>query len=198
MGGRRLIAAACAAASLALSAAAGASPAGDFYAVYAAWNADGPFPHCKFAKSRLQNAVAQAAQVPELATYSPTFPSDVKFEIAFIDAGGCRGISRPPSAARLRRSALRRVTIVGIHPRGRETIVLKNSGRRPVRLTGATLRDRSGHRVRLHGVLRGRRARQFASRGVWDDGGDVVKLVDRRRLVVRQRGYGRLAGIVAF
>jgi Zn-finger nucleic acid-binding protein len=36
------------------------------------------------------------------------------------------------------------------------------------------------------------------SRGVWDDRGDVVKLVDRRGLVVRQAGYGSWRGVVRF
>jgi hypothetical protein len=36
------------------------------------------------------------------------------------------------------------------------------------------------------------------SRGVWDNGGDVVKLADRRGLIVRQTGFGSRRGVVRF
>ncbi|MCA1683158.1 MAG: hypothetical protein LC685_04115, partial [Actinobacteria bacterium] len=85
----------------------------------------------------------------------------------------------------------------------------------------ATLRDRSGNRLRLPavgklksrrsllvvtGCARGHRkpvrlgARLYAcrSRGIWDDRGDVVKVVDALGTVVAQRGYGSLRGVARF
>ncbi len=199
MRGRRLIALCCAPVlALALAPVAGATPEQDFYAVFKTWQDEAPFPHCKFTRKQFQNAIGEARKVGDFDNYAPTFVGAVQAEIGLIDARRCRGIARPPSARELRRSALRRVTIVGIHPRGGERIVLRNNGGRAVNLAGATLRDRSGRRVRLRGTIRGRRARAFRSRGVWDNSGDMVKLADRRGLVVRQLGFGSFEFFVRF
>jgi hypothetical protein len=85
-----------------------------------------------------------------------------------------------------------------IRPRGHESVVVTNTSRRAISLTGATLRDRSGHKVRLRGALSGRGSRRIYSRGVWDNRGDVVKLADRKGLVVRQTGFGSWDGVVRF
>jgi hypothetical protein len=201
MGGRRLIAVCCALASagaLAVAGSALAGPSQDFVAVYAAWSDSGAIPHCRFNSRQLVNAREESKTVEDFKAYSPSFEGDVNREIAFNGRGGCRGVARPPSKARLAKSALRKVKLGGVSPKGRESVVLVNTGTRRVNLAGATLRDRAGHRVRLGGTLARKARRRVFSRGVWDNGGDVVKLVDRRRLVVRQTGFGRWAGVVRF
>jgi len=144
----------------------------------------------------------------------------VRREIARHDAGGCRGVASDSPAQT--RSALRGLRIKTIRPGGglRESVIIRNSGGSAVRLTGASLRDRSGRRLKLgKGRLGARRSLRVytgcaknrrkahrpgsrlyacARRRVWNDGGDVVKIVDRRGVVVAQRGYGRLRRVARF
>ena len=100
-------------------------------------------------------------------------------------------------------------------------MTIRNNGSRSVNIGRAPLRDRRGNRVRIPrgtrlgarsslrvitGCARGRRravrrgSRLYACRRarVWDDRGDVVKVVDTRGIVVAQRGYGRLRRVVRF
>jgi len=98
-------------------------------------------------------------------------------------------------------------------------VTIRNTGRGAVRLKGATLRDRSGKKLRLSGRLAGRRSlrvvtgcargarrprrvgsRLFACRTgrMWDDRGDVAKVVDARGTVVAQRGYGTFRTVARF
>jgi hypothetical protein len=199
MRGRRLIACCCVLAGSLLSAApAGAAANEDFAAVYSDWSSTGSIPNCRYSKAQLINAREQSKTVEDFATYAPTFTGEVNRALAHIDKGGCRGVARPPSKRKLAKSAIRAVRIGRIRPRGRESVVVTNRGKRTVSLAGASLRDRRGHRVRLRGSLRPGASRRVHSRGVWDDGGDVVKLTDRKGLVVRQRGFGRWARVVRF
>ncbi len=111
--------------------------------------------------------------------------------------------------------------ITRIRPRGGlwESVTIRNSGSRGVNIGRATLRDRRGNRIRIPrgtrlgarislrvitGCARGSRravrrgSRLYACRRspLWDDRGDVVKVVDTRGTVVAQRGYGRLRSFV--
>jgi hypothetical protein len=128
----------------------------------------------------------------------------------------------PAAAAARARSVLRRLQVTSIRPRGglRENVTIRNPGSSGVSLRGATLRDRSGRRVKLGsrrldagrslrvstGCAKGRKrayrrgSRLYACqrRRVWDDGGDVVKIADRRGVTVAQRGYGRFRGVYRF
>lgn len=216
------LAAACLAAILLLAgASARATPAADYRAVLGDWQRDQDVTSCRFTRTQLVNARNQAAAVPDFDSYAPGFREEVAQEIARHDRGGCRGVSPQTPASKRNRSALRAVRITAIRPRGgsRESVTIRNTSRRAVRLRGATLRDRSGKRIRLSGRLAGRRtlrvltgcagARQrparlgsqlFACRSgrVWDDRGDVVKVVDARGIVVAQRGYGTLRAVVRF
>ena len=198
-----------------------AGPNEDFLAVYNDWKPDGDVASCRFTRAQLVNARNVAAGIQDFDSYAPGFRDEVGREIARYDSGGCSGIS-PDTTAR-NSSPLRRVRITRISPKGgkRESVTIRNRGSRSVSLRGATLRDRRGNRIRfprstrlragrslkvITGCARGRR-RPFR-RGslfwacrrklVWDDRGDVVKLVDSRRTVVTQRGYGTYRGVRRF
>ena len=199
-----------------------AAPADDLRAVLRDWQPDHDIADCRFTRAQLVNARDAAGTLPDFDSYAPGFRDEAIREIARHDSGGCRGVVPSPSDAR-NRSRLRSIRIVAIKPKGgaRESVTIRNAGSRAVSLRGATLRDRSGHRLRLPavgkltgrrsllvvtGCARGRRkpvrlgSRLFAcrSRGVWDDRGDVVKVVDAGGTVVAQRGYGRLRGVPRF
>lgn len=200
-----------------------AAPADDAREVFTDWRPDGRITACRFTRDQLGNALAVTSGV-DLDYYAPGFRDEVRREIARHDAGGCRGVESDSSAAaRARaRSAVRRLRIASIRPRGglRESVTIRNSGTRTLGLRGVTLRDRSGRRVKLGtGQLGARRSlrvftgcatgrkrahrrgsRLYAClrRRVWNDGGDVVKIVDRRDVAVAQRGYGRFRQVVRF
>ncbi len=219
----RVAVAAMAAAALLPTASSPAAPADDFRAVFADWRPDGAITACRFTRAQLVNARDQAGTLTDFDGYAPGFRDQTRREIARHDAGGCRGVAPQPSNALRNRSRLRSIRIVAIKPKGgtRESVTIRNAGRGAVSLKGATLRDRSGNRLRLPAVgkLKGRRslvvvtgcarrhkkparlgARLFAcrSRGVWDDRVDIVKVVDARGTVVAQRGYGSLRGVTRF
>lgn len=199
-----------------------AAPVDDLRAVFADWRPDGDVTSCRFTKAQLLNARDLAASSGDFDTYAPGFRDEVGREITRHDSGGCRGIA-PISNKRRDRSPLRSLRITAIKPKGgsRESVTIRNTGSRTVSLKGATLRDRSGRRLRLvtGGKLRGRRSlrvvtgcapgrrkakrigsRLFACRKgrLWDDRGDVVKIVDSRGTVVAQRGYGTLRRVARF
>ncbi|MGI9081787.1 MAG: lamin tail domain-containing protein [Thermoleophilaceae bacterium] len=210
-----LVAAAAAVAVLLPTSSALATPGTDYRAVFRDWKPDRVITACRFTRTQLVNARKVAATVTDFNSYAPGFRENVRREIARHDAGGC-------SRARAR-SALRNVRITRIRPRGGlgESVTIRNTGARAVSLKGATLRDRGGRRLRLGGAgkLAGRRSLRvvtgcargrrrparigsslFAcrSRRLWDDRGDLVKVVDSRGTVVARRGYGTLRGAIRF
>ena len=198
-----------------------AAPADDYRAVFRDWQPDGDVTACRFSRAQLVNARNVAATVTDFDSYAPGFREEVGRELARHHARGCTGVARP--GARRNRSPLRSLRIVAIRPKGGagESITIRNGGRRAVNLKGATLRDRAGNRLRLSAAGRlgarrslrvvtrcararrkparlGSRLQACGSRRLWDDRGDVVKVVDARGTVVAQRGYGRLRGVVRF
>jgi hypothetical protein len=200
-----------------------ASPADDAREVFADWRPDGDITSCRFTRQQLSNSLAVLGGV-DLNYYAPGFREEVGREIARHDSGGCRGITPDTSgsAGARARSALRRLRIVSIRPRGgsRESVTIRNPGSTGVSLKGSTLRDRSGRRIKLGskrlgarrslrvytGCAKGRKkayrrgSRLYAcsKRRVWDDRGDVVRIVDRRGVAVAQRGYGRFRRVFRF
>ena len=202
--------------------AAQAAPADDYQAVANDWKGDGDITACRFSRQQLLSAGVFAASIPDIDSYAPGFRGEISREVARHDAGECRGVSNSPGAGRAN-SPLRAVRITRIRPRGGrlESVTIRNASARTVNLGRATLRDRRGNRVRIPrgtrlgarrslriitGCARGRKravrrgSRLFACRRgrVWDDRGDVVKVVDTRGRVVAQRGYGTRRGVVRF
>ena len=199
-----------------------AAPIDDYNAVADDFRGDGDITPCRFSRQQLVSAGLVAGGVPDFDRYAPGFRTELAREIARHDTGGCSGVATPADPGRAT-SPLRRVRITRIRPRGGllESVTIRNSGSRSVNIGRATLRDRRGNRVRIPrgtrlgarrslrvitGCARGRRravrrgSRLFACRRsrVWDDRGDVVKVVDTRGTVVAQRGYGRLRRVTRF
>jgi hypothetical protein len=194
---------------VALPPAASGTPQDDFNAVYRDWRPDRDVSPCVFSRTRLRNALDVVRSLGDAGSYFPGFADEVNVEISRWDVGGCPGVTRP--------SRLSRVSIVRLSPRGgarRESVTIRNAGSRTVSLTNATLRDRARNRLRfprglrlgarrslkvVTGCARGRRraTRRGSTlyacgrRTLWDDRGDVVRLVDPRGVVISQRGYGR-------
>lgn len=128
-----------------------------------------------------------------------------------VNAGDQTAPGRPGSR---RGTTLR---IVGLRARGkarREWVTIENVSRQAVPLRGHSLRDRSGRRIRfgqrlrlrpdvrlrvVTGCLAGRRGafrrrtRFYAcrKRELWNDAGDVVRLLDPSGRLISRRAYGR-------
>lgn len=194
-------------AAVAAPAGALAAPEDDFAAVYADWQADGRITPCHFTEAQLESAYAHAQTNPDLA-YSE-FPSAVEREIVRWRAGRCASVQPEPSP-------LRGVRIVRVSGRGgaaRERVVLRNAGRRAVRLGRARIASSGGGSVRLPrgirlaprasltvhvGCASGRRrpsvrrghAYACARRALFADRGDVATLLDARGIAVSRRAFG--------
>jgi hypothetical protein len=134
----------------------------------------------------------------------------LRAEIARHNAGGCK--AKPVA----------NLKIVRVRPRGglRESVTVKNLGKRTAKLGGITLRDRAGARLRLGrarlgpgkslrvftGCAKGKRrfirlrARVFVCRRktVWNNGGDVVRLVRSGGTLLSRVGYGRFRSVKRF
>lgn len=175
---------------------------GDFRAVVTDYrDHNGDVTACKFTRVQLVHARDRADADPFVANYVPEFGVEVRREIQRYDSGGCLSVSPQ-----------RGLAISRIRPRKRESITIRNTGALTARLKGVTLRDRSGNRLKLgNGTLKAgrllrvftgcaRKRRKAVRRGsrlyacrtgtVWNDKGDVVKLVNSLGSVVAQRGYG--------
>ena len=187
-----------------------ATPEQDAQAVFADYKGDKDVTACNFSRAQLVNALA-AAEQGDIDSYEPGFRDEVRAEIARHDAGGCSGIAGAKAAAKLK--------IVRIRPRRglKEGVTIKNLGTRSVKLRGMTLRDRSGARLRLGGRRLGarkslrvftgcakgrrrlvrRRSHVFVcrKRGVWNNSGDVVRLVSPSGKLLSRAGFGRFSGV---
>jgi hypothetical protein len=192
----------CSAPSVAL-----AAPSDDYRAVARDWQPDGVITPCRFSRTQLVNADRTAAALPGFDSYVPGFRTAVLREIEHRARGACKAKAKP------------KLSISAIRARGglRESVTILNRGA-AVRLHGYALRDRGGHRIgfpsgtrvrkggRLRvfsGCAKGRRralrrgSRLYAcKRGtLWNDGGDVVRLLSRGRKLVARRGFGRFGSV---
>lgn len=155
---------------------AAAEPVDDYRAVHHDWEKDGQITACYWTLEQLENARAIASDNPDDAYNS--FPERVEEEIARWRQGDCAG----------------RAQIVGVRAK-RERVRIANPGATAVSVGGMRLRDRQGNGIRL------RRGLQIAPgativvrsgrRAIWDDRGDVARLVKKDGAVVSQFGYGR-------
>ena len=190
-----------------------ATPEQDLRSVAADYAPDSDVTPCRFSRAQLVNALNVASTVQDVDNYVPGFRDEVRGEIARHDAGGCKGAKGKP---------VPNLRIVRIRPRRglKESVTVKNLGRRTAKLRGITLRDRSGARVRLGGarLAPGRslrvftgcakrkkrfirlRSRVFACRKrvVWNDSGDVVRLVSAGGTLLSRAGYGRFRRVARF
>jgi hypothetical protein len=192
----------------------GSDPGADFSAVFADWRGDGRITRCRFTRQQLQNALDEASKMNDLDAYAPGFRDAVRAELA-AKCGGVLGASTE-------------LRIVKVKARGQpgkpgnEYVTIKNVSKKVVALKGLSLRDRSGNRLRLprkHKLRRGRKlrvvtgcftarkssvrrgGRYYACRKkgqLWNDKGDVVKIVNSRGKVLAQRGFERFKSVPRF
>lgn len=202
---------------LAVLAAAGpsgaATPEEDTRAVGADFAGDSDVTPCRFTRAQLVNALAVTSGVQDFDNYVPGFRDEVRAEIARHDAGGCTPAKAKPAA---------NLKIVRIRARRglKESVTVKNIGMRTAKLRGVTLRDRSGARLKLGsarlapgkslrvftGCAKGKkrfirlRSRVFAcrKRTVWNDSGDVVRLVAANGALLSRTGFGRFRRVRRF
>jgi hypothetical protein len=191
-------------------------PEGDFQRVFRDWEPDGVVTPCAFTRRQLQSALNVAAQVGDFDAYAPGFRDAVRKEIQRIDAGGCPGLSKQ-SKLTIRR-------IKGKVRKGRskkrEFVTVRNVGTAGAALRGLSLRDKRGNRIKLprftlkpkrslrvatrcfggrkKATRRGNRFFACRKRQIWNDRGDVVKIVNRAGLVLAQRGFGRFRAVPRF
>jgi hypothetical protein len=155
---------------------AAADPADDYRAVHHDWEKDGQITACYWTLEQLENARAIADDNPD-DTYNG-FPDWVDEEIARWRRGDC--------APRLR--------IAGVKAK-RERVRIANVGGSPAPVRGMRLRDRQGNAIRLPRGLQVAPGETIvvrsSRRAIWDDRGDVARLVTKDGTVVSQYGYGR-------
>ena len=209
---------------LALATSASADAASDYAAVHNDYAAHGGnVTACKFTRTQLVNARSQIT--PDVDAYDPGFRDEVNREINRWDGGGCKGSGGGGGGSGSSKKADFRIVTLKGKVRGRnkrkEYVTIRNRGGKTGNLKGWSLRDRSGHRIRFRkslrlkahrrlrvvtGCAKGHRrafkrgARYFACRksSLWNDGGDVAKLVSPSGKKVSQRGFGRFKGVKRF
>ena len=167
---------------LALAPLAGAAPADDYAAIHHDWEKDGQITPCYWTEAQLQNAREIANDNPD-DTYNG-FPEKVDVEIARWRNGGCAPRPR----------------IVGVKAK-RERVLIANRGGTPAKVGGMRLRDRQRNTIRLRRGLTiapGQTIVVRSPRPIWDDRGDVARLVTRSGRVVSQYGYGRFREVKRF
>jgi hypothetical protein len=189
----------------------------DFQLVFRDWRPDGRVTPCAFTRPQLRSALNVAAQVGDFDAYAPGFRDNVLLEIRRIDGGGCAGLSKQ-SKLKIRR--IKGKVRKGRSPK-REYVTIRNAGNAGAALKGITLRDKKGNRIRLPGkftlkagrslrvatrcfpgrrraLRRGSRFFACKKRQIWNDRGDVVKIVNPQGVVLAQRGFGRFKGVSRF
>ena len=185
-----------------LAPAAAGSPTGDLNAVLRDYSRDEKITPCRFTKGQLETARALISE--DIDIYAKGFGPALAREIKRWRDGDCKG--KGPSATKLR--------IVAIKARGgpaKESVTIKNTGRKAISLSGFALRDATDHtlkfrstklkagrklevitgcRKRQQGAVR-RGSRYYACRTneVWDDAGDVVELLGRGGGLVAKKRY---------
>ena len=179
---------------------------------------DGDITACKFTRTQLVNARSQITE--DVDSYEPGFRDEVNREIGRWDSGGCSG----GGGGSGKKADFHIVAVKGkVRSRNKrkEYVTIRNRGGRAGNLKRWSLRDRAGHRIRFRkrlrvkahrrlrvitGCAKGHRrafrrgARYYACRRhlIWNDGGDVARLISPRGRLISQRGFGRFKSFVRF
>jgi hypothetical protein len=174
---------------------AGASPSADLTAIGRDFGADRKLTPCRFTQAQLEGARGQIT--PDIETYAAGLSAAIDREIKRWKDKGC-------TAKLIASAAGATLRIVAIQPKGgarKESVTIKNVGRKSVNLRGYALRDAGDHTVKLHStklkagkrlrivtgcrtgtkkaVRRGSRYYACRSKQIWDDAGDTVELLGR-------------------
>ena len=160
---------------LALAPLAAADPADDYRAVHRDWESDRQITPCRWTLNQLENARKVADDNPD-DTYNG-FPERVDDEIRRWRRGGCDSRARITRV----RPKLDRVTIT-------------NRGPKTVKIGGMRLRDRQRNTIKMPRGMTlppGGSITAVSEHRIWDDRGDIARLVTKSGKVVSQYGYGR-------
>jgi hypothetical protein len=185
-----------------LAPAAAGSPAGDLKSVLQDYSRDDKITPCRFTQRQLESVRGQIS--PDIETYAKGIRPALNREIRRWKAGGCKG--KGPNATKLR--------IVAVKATGgpaKESVTIKNTGRKAISLRGFALRDAADHTLKFRAtklnagrrlqvvtgcrkghrsaVRRGSRYYACRSKEVWDDAGDTVELLGRGGGLVSKKTY---------
>jgi hypothetical protein len=178
------------------------SPAGDLTSVLRDYSSDEKITPCRFTQGQLESSRTQISQ--DIEAYAKGIRGAIVREVKRWRDGGCKG--RGASANKLR--------IVAIRATGgpsKESVTIKNTGRKAVSLRGFALRDAADHTLKFRStkLKAGRRLKvvtgcrkghkRAVRRGssyyacrkseVWDDAGDTVELLGRGGGLLAQKTY---------
>lgn len=178
------------------------SPQGDLDSILRDYSRHDKITPCRFTQGQLESARALISD--DLETYAAGIRPAIARAVKRWKDGGCKG--RGASANRLRI-----VAIKASGGPGKESVTIKNTGRKTVNLRGYALRDATDHVVKLRSsklkagrkltVITGCRAghrkavqrstRYYACRKteVWDDAGDIVELLGVGGGLLAQKTY---------
>lgn len=185
-----------------LAPSAAGSPAGDLKSVLQDYSRDERITPCRFTQRQLESARTQISE--DIETYAKGIRAAIVREVKRWRDGGCRG--RGAAASKLR--------IVAIKARGgpsKESVTIRNTGKKAISLRGFALRDAGDHTLKFRStklkagrslkVITGCRKghRRALRRGssyyacrkneVWDDAGDTVELLGRGGGLLAQKKY---------
>jgi hypothetical protein len=184
----------------------GASPASDFSAVVKDYTGDQKITPCLFSQAQLESARTQIG--PDANAYAPGLSAAIGREIQRWKDGGCKAAR----AVAARGGDLRIVKVRATGGASKESVTLRNYGRKSVNLRGFVLRDASDHLLKFKkttlkskrslvvvtgcrkgvkkAVRKGTRYYACRSTEFWDDAGDVVELVSPKGGLLSQKKYG--------
>lgn len=157
---------------------------------------------CRFTPKQLQNALGRVSGDADTYAESAALRAEIEREIKRWNSGGCKG----------RKIAVKIVAIKPTGDAGKESVTIKNSGRKAVNLRRYALRDADDHTIRfgnvnlkrgrslrvITGCRRGQRkavrrgSSYYACRKTqfWDDVGDLIELVTPQGGLLSERSYG--------
>ena len=188
-----------------LAPAAGASPQSDLTAVIKDYGPDADIASCRFTLGQLESA--RSALGNDINTYSPALKVEINREISRWKDGGCRNMAGAPSDVR----------IVKIQYKGgvkKESVTLKNFGKKAINLRGYVLSDYAQHKIKFKktSIKAGRTLRVVTGCGkgykkayrkgstyygcrtkqFWENAGDLAGLFTAGGKLVSIKSYGTL------
>jgi lamin tail-like protein len=181
---------------------AAASPAGDLKSVLQDYSRDDRITACRFTQRQLETVRGQISS--DIETYAKGIRPALNREIKRWKNGGCKG--KGPATTKLRI-----VAVKAAGGPGKESVTIKNTGRKAISLGGFALRDADDHTLKFRatklaagrklqvitgcrkghkGAIR-RGSRYYACRTneVWDDADDTVELLGRGGGLVARKTY---------
>jgi hypothetical protein len=158
---------------------------------------------CRFTRKQLERALSQLSNDADAYAESAAVRAEINREIKRWMTGGCKG----------RKVVLRIVAIKPEGDAGKESVTIKNISRKTLNVRRYALRDAADHTIRFVGNLKLKRGRTLRvvtgcrrgqSKAVrrgssynacrktqfWDDGGDVIELVDPQGGLLSTKHYG--------